>query len=60
MQSLHNFLFKLGHLERKNFCGKFEYVFSDPECLFVFCVCDMLNAINIKLKGRQGTFESVH
>ena len=37
---------------------KFEYVFSDPECPFVCCVCDMLNAINIILRGRQGTLKS--
>ena len=32
--------------------------FSDPECPFVFCVCEMLKAIIIILKERQGTLES--
>ena len=32
--------------------------FSDPECPFVFCVWEILNAISIILKGRQGTLES--
>ena len=40
------------------FCAKSEYVFSDPECPFVFCVWEMLNAISIILKGRQGFLES--
>ena len=39
---------------------KFEYVFSDPEYPFVFCVCELLNAIHIILRGRQGTFESTN
>ena len=51
-------LSKLVHLGNKKFCVKFEYVFSDPECPLIFCVCEMLKAINIILKGRQGTFES--
>ena len=46
------------HLVCKKFCVKFEFVFSDPECPFVFCVCDILNAINIMLRGRQPTLES--
>ena len=58
MQPLHSFLLQIRAFGKKNFCGKFDYVFSDPECPFVFCVCDMLNAINIMLKERQGTFES--
>ena len=33
---------------------KFEYVFSDPECTFMFCVCEMLKAMRIILKGRTG------
>ena len=37
---------------------KLECVFSDPECPLVLSVCDGLNAINIILKGRQGTLES--
>ena len=32
--------------------------FSDPECPLIFSVCDVMNAINIILKGRQGTFKS--
>ena len=44
-------LSKLGRLEKQNFCVKFEYVFSDPECPFVFCVWEMLNGIGIMLKG---------
>ena len=32
--------------------------FSDPECPLVFCVCEMLKAINILLEGRQGILES--
>ena len=51
-------LSKLVHLGNKNFSLKFEYVFSDPECPLVFCVCEMLKAINIILKERQGTLES--
>ena len=51
-------LSKLVHLENKIFFGKFEYVFSDPECPLVFCVSEMLKAINIIIKGRQGTLES--
>ena len=30
----------------------------ETECPLVFCVCEMLKAINILLKGRQGTLES--
>ena len=37
---------------------KFEYVFSDPECPLMFCVCEILKAIRIILKGRQGTVDS--
>ena len=37
---------------------KLEYVFSDPECPLVCRVCEVLNAINIILKGRQGTLKS--
>ena len=32
------------------------FFFSDPECLFVFKVWEVLNAINIIFKGRHGTF----
>ena len=35
-----------------------EYVFSDPNFPLVFRVCDVLNAIKIILKGRQGTLKS--
>ena len=51
-------LSKLVHLENKNFFVKFEYVFSDPECPLVFFVSEMLKAINIIIKARQGTLES--
>ena len=37
---------------------KFEYVFSDPECPLIFCVCEILKAMRIILKGRQGTVDS--
>ena len=37
---------------------KFEYVFSDPECPLIFCVCEILKAIRIILIGRQGTVDS--
>ena len=37
---------------------KLENVFSDPECPLVFSICDVVNDINIKLKGRQGTLKS--
>ena len=50
-------LSKLVHLGKK-ICVKIEYVFSDPECPLVFCVCEMLKAIRIILEGRQGTVES--
>ena len=46
------------HLEKKNFFMKFEYVFSDPECPLMFCVCEILKAMRIILKGRQGTVDS--
>ena len=36
---------------------KFEYVFSDPECPLMFCVCEILKAMRIILKGRQGTVD---
>ena len=49
-------LSKLVHLEEK-FCIKFEYVFSDPECPLIFCVCEILKAIRIILKGRHGTVD---
>ena len=39
-------------------CMKFEYVFSDPECPLMFCVCEILKAMRIILKGRQGTVDS--
>ena len=29
--------------------------FSDPECTFVICVCEMLKANKITRKGSQGT-----
>ena len=32
--------------------------FSDPECPFVFKVWEVLNAIEIILKGRHGTLKS--
>ena len=32
--------------------------FSDPECPLIFCVCEILKAIRIILKGRQGTVDS--
>ena len=37
---------------------KFEYVFSDPECPLMFYVCEILKAMRIILKGRQGTVDS--
>ena len=37
---------------------KFDYVFSDPECPLIFCVCEILKAMRIILKGRQGTVDS--
>ena len=49
---------KLERLENKNFVLNSNMFFSDPECPFVFCVREMLNAINIILKRRQGTLES--
>ena len=58
IQSLHNTFIQIGAFGKSKFCVKFEYVFSDPECPLVFCVCEMLKAINIILKGRQGTVES--
>ena len=45
-------LSKLVHLGKRNF------VFSDPECPLMFCVCEMLKAMRIILKGRQGTVDS--
>ena len=48
---------QVGAFGKQKFCVKFEYVFSDPECPLVFCVCEMLKAIRIILKGRQGTVE---
>ena len=42
----------------QKFCMKFEYVFSDPECPLMFCVCEILKAIRIILRGRQGTVDS--
>ena len=35
-----------------------KHDFSDPECTLVFSVYDVVNAINIILKGRQGTLKS--
>ena len=37
---------------------KLDYVFSDPECPLMFCVFEMLKAMRIILKGRQGTVDS--
>ena len=37
---------------------KFEYVFSDPKCPLMFCVCEISKAMRIILKGRQGTVDS--
>ena len=39
---------------------KFEYVFSDPECPLMFCVCEILKAIRIILRGRHGTVDSFY
>ena len=58
MHSLHNTLIQIGAFGMEKICVKFEYVFSDPECPFVFCMCDMLNTINIILRGRRGTLKS--
>ena len=38
---------------------KFEYVFSDPDCPLMFRVCEILKAIRIILRGRQGTVDSL-
>ena len=32
--------------------------FSDPECPLIFCICEILKAIRIILKGRHGTVDS--
>ena len=58
MQLLQNTLIQIGAFGKRRFCVKFECVFSDPECPFVCCVWDMLNAISIILRGRQGTLKS--
>ena len=47
-------LSNLVYLENKSF----EYVFSDPECPLMFCVCEILKAMRIILKERQGIVDS--
>ena len=42
----------------KKFWIKLEYDFSDPECPLVCKACEVLNAINIILKGKHGTLKS--
>ena len=53
MQSLHNTFIQISAFGKQKLWVKFEYVFSDPTCLFVWRECDTWNAITIKLSARQ-------
>ena len=57
-QSLKNTLIHIGALGKWKLWIQLEYVFSDPECPLVCRICEVMNAINIIHKGRQGNLKA--